>query len=179
MLKFREPIEVYEAALGNTEPLAKRIESGVEIYQYERDSIAAYIRGELVPPKLKRGEKTVPYLNNTKNEFDNINMKNAVCEYHYFMRLIKKSKGNNNDASKCVTSYIANKRIVDEEKLINNIRRSKISKLEKKTVITPIIIQNYHKWLHITGKLPNYQKYMHPAEMMIANLKPTPPHEIT
>lgn len=46
MEEFREPVEVYEAANGNGEPLAQRIESGARLNDWERFTLAAFLRGD-------------------------------------------------------------------------------------------------------------------------------------
>jgi hypothetical protein len=53
--EFHEPIEVYEAAVGEPARLIARLLSDKPIYKWERTAIASLIAGKLVPRTLPRG----------------------------------------------------------------------------------------------------------------------------
>jgi len=89
---FLEPVEVYEAAAGNGELLAQRIESGAEMTGWERVALVAFLRGELVPPKRGRGQRTLPHLSfGTKEHLERLRVKNSVALLRYIMRRLKES----------------------------------------------------------------------------------------
>ena len=55
-IEFREPVEVYEAAMGNRQPLADRLRSKAPLGKIEREALACLIEGRLKgPPGRKPG----------------------------------------------------------------------------------------------------------------------------
>lgn len=51
--ELREPVEVYQAALGNLSPLVERLQSDAAILSWEKAALAALIQRELTPPYLR------------------------------------------------------------------------------------------------------------------------------
>ena len=94
-----EPVEVYQAAMGDPEPLARRIESGVEMKSWEREALVCFLRGELVPPKRGKGEKTVSYLHDTEAYAFKAELENAAALYQHIMDHILYSESFNDGKS--------------------------------------------------------------------------------
>ena len=158
---FREPEEVYLAAIGDTEALACRILDEKPLSGWERLALAAYFRGELKPPVRKRGQKQLTYLNGTMADIYESILTDAVSEYHYMMAAKKKATGTTHKMKSMVAGFIANRDGIDVEKLINRIDRPRKLAPEKSIGdIPPNAVRLFHWWLHRTGRLENYPRYI-------------------
>ena len=150
-----EPVEVYMAAVGDTEPLAQRIESGVEMMSWERETLACFLRGELALPRRGKGEKSIPHLKNTEAHHRQRDLENATLHFHEMMRRLEEA-GTKYGRRDDVLKYVAELHRVNLETLENRIRRSKVVK--SKTHEPPkMAIVLFHEWLHRTGRLPDYE----------------------
>ncbi len=102
--QFRAPVEVWRAAVGDTEPLAQRIRSGEPIYETEREAIALLISGNLKAPK-RRKKISLPNALPTKEIVTKIDpdglwvpsdmskrAANAVVLYKYIIAQLKKER---------------------------------------------------------------------------------------
>jgi hypothetical protein len=158
---FREPEEVYLAAIGNTEALACRILDEKPLSGWERLALAAYLRGELKPPVRKRGQKKLTYLNGTMDDVYESILTVAVSDYHRIMAGVKKETGSTHKMKSRVAEFIAIRDEIDVEKLINRIDRSRKLAPEKSIGDTPPnAVRLFHWWLHRTGRLENYPRYI-------------------
>ncbi|MCF7700931.1 hypothetical protein [Loktanella sp. M215] len=171
-LTLREPDEVYEAACGNPEPLAQRIRSGVEIFDLEREALAALICGELVQPSRKI--KRLPYLGNTEADFRRRDLDNAVHLYRYMMRQIVAAGASKHGYRSKVAEYIAERDNLTVDAILDHydhankpsrVRRGKAKKEPSDAV------QRYHRWLHEHGRLPEHAAYVSLLDWYVRKLK--------
>jgi hypothetical protein len=156
---FREPVEVYEAADGNGEALAQRIESGANMTKWERAALAAFFRGELVPPKRGRGQQTLPHLAaRTKDNLKRKRIKSAVGLLRFHMRDLRKrglAYGNFLNALDHVADELA--LTADEAESVAVLYRKPEKKKELKNYdINKEVVKNYQLWLLNTGRLPDF-----------------------
>lgn len=156
---FREPVEVYEAADGNGEALAKRIESGANMTKWERAALAAFFRGKLVPPKRGRGQQTLPHLaTRTKDTLERKRIKSAVGLLRFYMRELRNhdlAYGNFPKALDHVADELA--LTADEtESVVVMYRKSAKKNEEPNYDLNEETVKNYHLWLLNTGRLPDF-----------------------
>ncbi len=157
---FREPVEVYLAAIGDTEPLACRLLSDEPITDWEREALAIFVRGELKPPVRKRGQRRIPYLTSIQDIPEKI-MTDAVFDYHYIMTRVEDETGSKHGMKFDVAEFIAKRDCLEVEALINRINRPKSSeKPVNHAVNTPGVVREFHRWLHRTGRIPHYPRYV-------------------
>jgi len=153
--EFREPVEVFLAAVGEKEPLAARIESGEQMYLWEREALACYLRGQLVPPRRGKGQKMIPYLNDTENYCRKRDLENAVNLYHRVVHQIRHEQGTIYGKRDEVVKNVADQFGLDFETLNNHLRRSQNLKSDSDESANTII-EFFHRWLRRTGRLPEY-----------------------
>ena len=149
--EFREPVEVFLAAVGDTEPLALRIESGEQMYLWEREALACYLRGQLIPPRRGKGQKVIPYLNDTEDYCRKRDLENAVHLYHQIRREQGTVYGERDEVVQDVAEHIG----LNFETLNNRLRRSRNVKSDSDDS-AKTIIEHFHRWLRRTGRLPEY-----------------------
>lgn len=150
-----EPIEVYQAAIGDPEPLARRIESGVEMMSWEREALACLLRGELMPPKRGKGETTVSYLNDTEAYASKAELENAAALYQHMMNDIRHKDGSNYGKRKLVLEQVADLMGLSVDTLDNYLRRSKRAKEQSEDQPDWVIV-HFHRWMRKNGHLPEY-----------------------
>jgi hypothetical protein len=166
---FREPLEVYEAAIGNPEPLAKRIESGAEMTGWERVALVAFLRGELVPPKRGRGQSNLPHLESmTKEKLRRQRIRNSAAKLRHYMDQLRERGEHYGNFAK-VLDHVAeqDKLSEDEVQSVNNHYR-KGRENQKGTNETPAggVVLVFHKWLLRTGRLPELPQPVSHLEML-------------
>lgn len=165
---LREPVEVYEAAAGKPERLAKRIESGAEMHEWERAALAALVRGELVEPERKPGQSTLPHLDyGTKKALYKKRIVNSALKLEYYKKRLR-ALGKLYGKSKDIEEHVAMQDGLshsEKESVLNHIKRSKKSK--KRTDNSKDypdssrkkrIVQHYQRWLLDTGRLPKFSQ---------------------
>lgn len=156
---LREPVEVYQAAAGETEPLARRIESGEELNYWDRIALAAYLRGELVEPKRGRGQNTLPHLaRNTKQALKRLRIENAVVLVRAYMRLLRE-RGEHYGNFEKVLDHVAERDNLspeEVERVVNSYRRAKTPKENPALAQRKGIVGMYQEWLLRTGRLPDF-----------------------
>lgn len=164
---FREPIEVYEAAAGNGEPLALRIESGAKMNDWERDALIAFLRGELVRPERGRGQSTLPHLDNgTKKALERQRIRNSVAKLRFYMAQLKE-RGEHYGYFAKVLDHVAvqdNLSHDEIERVVNLYKRPLKPKARGEMNPTQGIVRQYQIWLLATGRLPNFPQpvsYLH------------------
>lgn len=173
---FREPVEVYEAADGNGEALAQRIESGANMTALERAALAAFFRGELAPPKRGRGQRTLPHLaTRTKDTLERKRIKSAVGLLRFHMRDLRKRGlvwGSFPKALEHVADELA--LTADETESVAVLYRKPVKKNEEQNNdVNKEIVKKYHVWLLNTGRLPDFpQPVSSLSEMWILDGKP-------
>lgn len=150
-----EPVEVYQAAMGDPAPLARRIESGVEMKSWEREALACFLRGQLVPPKRGKGEKTVSYLHDTEAYALKAELENAAALYQHMMDHIRHREGSNYGKRKLVLEEVADIMGLSVDTLNNYLRRSKRAKEQSEDQTHWVIVQ-FHRWMRKNGHLPEY-----------------------
>ena len=179
--ELREPIEVYEAAAGNTEPLALRIESGAVMHDWEREALVAYLRGELVPPKRGRGQQTLPHLTQgTKQALEQLRIENAVVLLRHIMKILKADGEKYKIFDKAIAHVVEHRALTGEEqeRVVNRYRRSKASKVDGVADLKWGIVIPYQQWLLRTGRLPEYpQRVGFLERSAILKGQPQPPEE--
>jgi hypothetical protein len=153
-----EPVEVYLAAVGNKEPLACRIESGAEMKSWEREALACYLRGELIPPKRGRGQSVISYLDDTEAHQKKRDLENAAVLYHQIMRQINLETGSVYRKREAVLQCVAKHFGLKESDTLNNYLRRSLKATAEIKDSSNITIELFHKWLHRTGRLPEYGK---------------------
>lgn len=158
LARIHEPVEVYLAAVGDPEPLARRIESSVHMEEWERDTLACFIRGELIPPKRKRGQKAIPYLENTEKHHRWRALENAAAMYREIMHRLN-ANGSNHLRRNEVLEYVAKHDSLNVETLDNYLRRSTKDKSKRRDTPKRVIVL-FHQWLHRTGRLKDYDQPM-------------------
>lgn len=157
--QLREPIEVYQAAAGDPEPLAKRIESGAEMYEWERDTLAAFLRGELVPPKRGRGQRTLAHLaEGTEEEVKRRRIKNAAVLVDFIMQELRKKKEHYGRKQEVIDHVSKKKYLSWEEinRLHDMLKSGAWSEPNFQKDDGNGILHNYHRWLLKTGRLPEF-----------------------
>ena len=156
---IREPVEVYKAAIGDIEPLAKRFEETETFSRYEREAMSAYVRGLLVPPRRGRGQTSLPYLSaDTKDAAERLRIANAVVFIRHIMGELRKEKEHYGRFGE-VLNYVAEYDGLssDEiERVVSEYRRSKPKSVEQKIDDTPYAVKQFHRWLLRTGRLPTF-----------------------
>lgn len=157
--ELREPVEVYQAASGDPEPLAKRIESGAEMFDWERETLAAYLRGELVPPKRKRGQSTLSYLaRRTEEEVKRRRIIDAAVWVEFIMRELRKTGQNYRKRTEVIDHVSKEKCLSGNEILrLNTMLKSGAWKESDSQKYLPVgISQNFHFWLLKEGRLQDF-----------------------
>ena len=149
---FREPVEVYLAAVGEPTSLAERLRSTVELTSLEREALALLVKGELKPPKLGRGEKRPKYLYHHFESYDLMLLPNAEALYQHIMSKLKKTKRAYGRAHE-VLAYVSEHDDIESEKLFNYLRRPKDEKARRKPRLPRGVLQRFHLWLYRTGRL--------------------------
>ena len=170
LIGWREPVEIYLAAMGNPEPLATRIKENEPFTELERRTMVHFLRGELKPPKRKRGQKRLPYLTTIEDVHENI-IREAVLNYHHIMSEIEKEHGSKYRLKFEVIEYIANRDGLDFDALLNRINRPKEDKNTSRYDGVPHAVKGFHKWLHRTGQLEGYPRYVSSVTIDTALLK--------
>lgn len=149
---FREPVEVYQAAVGEPDQLAERLRSTAKLASWEREALALLVEGELKPPKLGRGEKKPKYLYHSHEHHDLMKLANAEALYKHIMWELRKANqayGRSNE----VLEYVSRKDGVDIEALLNYLRRPKGEKSGRKPRLPKGALEWFHLWLFRTGRL--------------------------
>jgi hypothetical protein len=159
LIALREPVEVYEAATGNGEPLAQRIESGAEMHEWERAALAAYLRGELVPPKRGRGQRTLLHLAaGTKEALKRQRIENSVVKLRFIMGQLRDRRESYGKFQK-VLDYVAEQDGLSRheiESVNNRFNRAEKPKKCPDTAPANGIVRLYQRWLLETGRLPDF-----------------------
>lgn len=156
---LREPVEVYEAAAGNGEPLAQRVESGAKMNGWERAALAAYLRGELVPPKRGRGQRTLPHLaEGTKEALERQRIANSVAALRFYMGQLRERGEHYGNFAKVLDHVAAQDGLSAEEieSVVYRYRRTEKPKARPDTDPAKGIVRRYQRWLLDTGRLPEY-----------------------
>lgn len=155
--ELREPLEVYAAAAGDGELLAKRIESGCKMTAWERRALTAFLRGELAPPKRKPGQRTLPHLpSDTVEGLNRLRIENAVILLRFQMSR-RRENGEAYGNFRRVLEQVADHdglSAEETESVLNSYKRSNSRKL-KSNPVKPLV-QMYHRWLLRTGRLPDF-----------------------
>ena len=143
------------AAVGDPEPLARRIESGAHMDTWERETLACFLRGELIPPRRGKGEKRIPHLGNVEADHRQRDLQNATLHFREIMSSLEVA-GSKYGKRDEVLRYVAELHKVNLETLDNNIRRSKAA---KSSSFDPprIAVVLFHQWMHRTGRLLDYE----------------------
>lgn len=122
LLTYREPCEVYRAAIGDPSELTERLRSGTQLSDWDREAIALLLNGELIPPK-NSPHNTPRALNRLRRAEIMQRRRNAVVFYRLIMSELKKS-GEAYGASEKVIAYVAERDGISEESLRADIRRN-------------------------------------------------------
>lgn len=154
-----EPEEIYLAAFGEPEKLAVLLESDAELKPADRRALAAFLRGELVPPKRGRGRRTLSYLaEGTLEQLTKQRIKNSVVLLRHIMRHLRERREHYGRFEKAV-DYVAefdNLTHDEVERVRNKYRRAKSDAEDNDEENVSYDVIQYHKWLHRTGRLPNF-----------------------
>jgi len=144
------------AAVGDREPLARRIESGAEMKSWEREALACYLRGELIPPKRGRGQSMISYLDDTEAHHKERDLENAAVLFHHIMRQIRLETGSVYGKREEVLQDVAEHfKLKESDTLDDRLRRSQKAKAEIEDT-SNTTIELFHKWLRRTGRFPEY-----------------------
>ena len=129
LLELREPVEVYRAAIGQPDSLIKRLRSTEPIYEREREALAAYFEGKLVPLKRGRGKAKPNYLLSYAELDEAYRLPDAETWYRYVMAELRKAGEAYGRASE-VLEFVAQKYGLDANTLANHLRRPAREKAE-------------------------------------------------
>lgn len=177
---LRHPVEVFEAASGNPEPLAQRVESGIRMSDTERAALAAFLRGELVPPKRGRGQTTLPHLaRDTREEVERRRIRDAVAVLRFHMRDLRK-RGERHVKFADVLNHVAKERGLSAEEIESALNLYKRGSKAKNRYHGSIygdpaknIVKIYQRWLLNTGRLPEFpQPISRALQLWIRDGKP-------
>lgn len=148
--EFREPVEVYRAAIGQPEALIKRLGSKEPINSWERGALAAYFERKLVPPKRGRGEAKPRYLHSYAERDEAYRLPNAETHYRYIMAELRKAGEAYGRASEAL-EFVAQKYGLDPEALNNYLRRPAREKAGRKPRRPEGVVEMFHAWLYREG----------------------------
>jgi hypothetical protein len=167
---YHYPEEVYLAAVGKPRKLARRILENEKLPPNERRALSAFLMGELLPPKRKRGQKRLAYLTTIENVNERLTL-DAVLDYHHIMREVKKEYGTNHKVKFEAIEYISERDGINYDTLLNRINRPK--KGADKPALQEVSYQvvEFHRWLHKTGRLSEYPPYISSVTAETAMLK--------
>lgn len=151
---IREPIEVYQASIGISEPLEKLLLSNVALGSWERTALAYLIAGKLVKPKRSKGQRTLPHLKfRTPEYWRQLKLRNAVTLYNRLMELAAQS-GSKYRCSRAIIEQVCEQDDLDADTFTTYLLRSRKNESEEND-IDPLIAR-YHQWLLENGYLPEY-----------------------
>jgi len=156
---YHYPVEVYLAAVGKPERLARRILENDKLPPNERRALASLLRGELKPPKRKRGQKRLGYLTSTEDVNEQLIL-DAVLDYHHIMGEVKKEYGTNHKLKFDCIEYISERVGINYDTLLNRINRPRKDLGKKAADKISYEEVEFHRWLHKTGRLPDYPPYV-------------------
>lgn len=154
---FRDPVEVFQAAMGDPKPLAEYLRSEERLTLPDREALALLIEGQLTPPKRKRGQRSLSYLD-TDDSVTRSEMKNAEFLVKHIMAKAKEA-GEGHGIYPRVLEYVAEHDCLDIEKLDNYIKRSATSKeVRDDASELPRLVVRFHQWMHEQGLLPAFPR---------------------
>lgn len=154
LMQFRDPIEVFKAAIGNTEPLAARLRSNENIYPREREAIALLVSGKLIPPRRKRNieQEIIDYY--ARKEYSR-KIEKSVFLYRHLMNKLKE-QGRAYGMSKEVIAYVSDRDGIHSEKVLHEVRRANRSPREREE--HPLhgeygdLVGIFERWCHMNWK---------------------------
>lgn len=150
-LELRDPIEVWQAAIGNTEPLEKRLQSHNKLTGQEMDALALFVGRKLKPPKRKKKIKVLSFhdmITLTPKQ----KVRNGVSLYKYIMSELKKN-GESYGRSDEAIEFVAAEKGISENSLINAIRRAKPPKpdnqAKERLSLEEAYLPSFVRWCHL------------------------------
>lgn len=163
--EFREPIEVYLAAVGEVQPLVQRLRSEVVIGGWERSALALLLLGELVPAKKSQGGNWPSHVGVPGEISEEMKLQNAEFLYRHWMETLR-SEGAAYGVSAEILDAVASHIGVDIERLNNRIRRSKRRICPDVSKPTAGVVHRFQSWhfLHERGLAEHWYKGVYAAE---------------
>ena len=158
LIGWREPEEIYLAAVGNPKPLSNYILTNPKFTELERRTLAAFVRGELRHPKRRRGQKRISYLPTLDDAYESI-LSNAVLDYHWIMTKVEEEQGSKHRVKFDCVEYISQRDGLNFEALLNRINRPTKGQTNQNEIEVPHAVKQFHRWLHRTGRLSDYPPY--------------------
>ncbi len=152
----REPVEVYELAVGNQEPLIERYRAG-PLRNWDIEALALFHRGELVPPKRRQGQRSLAHLDRTPAALEQSKLASAKAYYDKLMAMLRE-EGTGYGAAEEVAAHVSGTYAIEPERFHNFRNRSR--KNEVKGLEPNPVVFHFHNWLHKTGRLPEFPPYI-------------------